>query len=333
MPTNNEPLRIGILGAARICAEAIVGPAHAGGHRLVAVAARDRARAEAFATSNGVERVHDNYQAVIDDPDVEVVYNPLPNSLHAQWNIRAALAGKHVLTEKPSAVSALQAREVLDVVKHTGGAFLEGFHYFHHPVMQRLLSLLDIGELGQFRRLEVDMYMPAPAAGDPRWSGPLAGGALMDLGCYGLHLTRQLASRAGGDPAVLSARRGTNPRYPGVDDWFEVDLRYRGGATSSVRSRMSGAEWRFTVEVVGTAGSAHACNFVKANQDDRVLVATDAGQRIEHLGVRSSYEYQLEAFARHIRLGEVLPWGVEDSVRTLEIIEAAAAAATELSAP
>ena len=101
--SGTEPLRIGILGAARIAPLSIVEPAAATGHRLVAVAARDVTRAEEFAAEHGVERVHESYAAVIDDPDVAVIYNPLPNSLHAEWNIRAAEAGKHVLSEKPSA--------------------------------------------------------------------------------------------------------------------------------------------------------------------------------------------------------------------------------------
>jgi predicted dehydrogenase len=95
----DEPLRVGILGAARIAQMAIVKPAHATGTRLVTVAARDRRRAEAFAAEHGVERATDSYAAVLADPEVEVVYNPLPNSLHGPWNLAAAEAGKHVLSE------------------------------------------------------------------------------------------------------------------------------------------------------------------------------------------------------------------------------------------
>ncbi|HEV3463343.1 MAG TPA: Gfo/Idh/MocA family oxidoreductase, partial [Actinomycetota bacterium] len=107
-----EPLRIGVLGAARIAALAIVDPARTTGDRLVAVAARDRRRAEAFAASHGVERVLDTYADVVTDPEVEVVYNPLANGLHGPWNLAAIAAGKHVLTEKPSASNAEEAREV-----------------------------------------------------------------------------------------------------------------------------------------------------------------------------------------------------------------------------
>ena len=109
-----HPLRIGILGAARITELSLVGPAHATGARLVAVAARDRSRAEAFARQHGVERVAGSYAELLADPELEVVYNPLANALHGPWNRAAVTAGKHVLTEKPSASDAAEAREVRD---------------------------------------------------------------------------------------------------------------------------------------------------------------------------------------------------------------------------
>ena len=134
------PLRIGVLGASRIAEQAIIGPAHALGHRLVVVAARDRGRAEAFAQRYGVERVADDYDAVIGDPEVDAVYNPLANALHAEWNMRALRAGKAVLTEKPFARNAAEARAVRDVARETGAVIVEGFHYLFHPVTRRLLD-------------------------------------------------------------------------------------------------------------------------------------------------------------------------------------------------
>jgi predicted dehydrogenase len=120
-----EPLRLGVLGASRIATLAIVDPAHTTGDRLVAVAARDRGRAEAFAASHGVERMLDSYADVVADPEVEVVYNPLTNGLHGPWNLAAIAAGKHVLTEKPSASNATEAREVRDAATAAGVTLLE----------------------------------------------------------------------------------------------------------------------------------------------------------------------------------------------------------------
>src|ERR687893_1985315 len=198
-----EPLSLGILGAARIAELAIVKPAHATGARLVVVAARDRARAEAFAAEHGVERATDSYSEVLADPDVDVVYNPLPNALHGPWNLAAVEAGKHVLSEKPFASTAEEAAEVRAAAQKAGVTVVEGFHYLFHPVMQRLIALLDSGELGELRHVDALIAMPEPDDGDPRWSFDLAGGAVMDLGCYGLHAHRTLGRWAGGEPVLL----------------------------------------------------------------------------------------------------------------------------------
>ena len=284
-----EPLRIGVLGAARITDLALASPARTTGDRLVAVAARDRSRAEAFAATHGVERVVGTYADVVADPEVEVVYNPLPNSLHGPWNLAAVAAGRHVLTEKPSASNATEAAEVRDAAAAAGVTVLEGFHYLHHPVTRRLLELLDSGELGELRRVEAGAVIPAPADGDPRWSLELAGGALMDLGCYTLHAQRILAPWAGGPPRLVSARGGERAGHPGVDEWLEADLQFPNGATGLAHCDMAAADWRITCRLVGTAGEATATNFVRPDQDDRVRwVGRDGTYREEHLGTRSS---------------------------------------------
>jgi predicted dehydrogenase len=123
-----EPLRIGVLGAARISTAAIAAPARLTGTRLVAVAARDRARAEAFAAEHGVGRVLDSYADVLADPEVEAIYNPLANGLHGPWNLAAVDAGKHVLSEKPSASDAVEARAVRDAAARAGVLVMEAFH-------------------------------------------------------------------------------------------------------------------------------------------------------------------------------------------------------------
>jgi predicted dehydrogenase len=114
---------------------------------------------------------------------------------------------------------------------------LERSNYLYHPVTRRLHELLATGELGQLRHVEVDMVIPAPADDDPRWSLELAGGALMDLGCYGLHAHRMLAAWAGGPPRVVAARGGERAGHPGVDEWLEADLELPGGATGSAHGR------------------------------------------------------------------------------------------------
>ena len=316
-----EPLRIGVLGAARITDLALAGPARTTGDRLVAVAARDRSRAGAFAATHGVERVVGTYADVVADSGVEVVYNPLPNSLHGPWNLAAVAAGRHVLTEKPSASNATEAAEVRDAAAAAGVTVLEGFHYLHHPVTRRLLELLDSGEFGELRRVEVDAVIPAPADGDPRWSLELAGGALMDLGCYTLHAHRVLAPWAGGPPRLVSARGGERAGHPGVDEWLEADLQFPNGATGTARCNMAGDRDHWPFRIIGTLGEATAANFVQPHIDDRLLVSTPDGRRVEELGRRSSYTYQLEALRAHLRDGAPLPIDADDAVANMQLVD------------
>ena len=316
-----EPLRVGILGAARIAERAIVKPAHATGTRLVAVAARDRRRAEAFAAEHGVERVAASYAEIVDDPEVEVVYNPLPNVLHGPWNLAAVAAGKHVLSEKPFASTAEEAAEVRAAAQSAGVTVVEAFHYLFHPVTQRLFALLDSGELGELQRVDAVIAMPEPDDGDPRWSFDLAGGALMDLGCYGLHVHRALGRWAGGEPELVDARGKERGGAPGVDEWLDADLRFPSGATGSVRASMVHPTREMTLRVKGTRGEATVMDFVEPPKDDRVVVRTQAGTATEHLGTRSSYLYQLEAFIRALRGGSPMPTGPDDAVATARLID------------
>ncbi|MDT5178196.1 MAG: hypothetical protein QOJ95_2394 [Mycobacterium sp.] len=322
-------LRIGVLGASRIAEQAIVGPAAEHGHRLGAVAARDRSRAEAFAEKYGVERVVDGYQDVIDDPEVDVVYNPLANSLHAPWNLRAIDAGKPVLSEKPFARDESEALQVATAAAAAGVTVLEGFHYFFHPVTQRAFELAGDGTIGRVTHVEVRMAMPAPGDDDPRWSLELAGGALMDLGCYGLHVMRSLGRLAmpgiEGRPTIVRAH--ADQRTPEVDAWCDVEIGFPGGATGLAAHSMVGDDYSFTLRIVGTAGDLLVHDFIKPNSDDRLTINTSAGSTVERLGTRASYTYQLEAFAAHVQQGTPLPFGTADAVANMAFVDSAYRAA------
>lgn len=319
--TGREPLRIGVLGAARITELSLVGPARTTGHRLVAVAARDRSRAAAFADEHDVERVVDSYADLLAAPEVEVVYNPLANGLHGPWNLAALAAGKHVLSEKPSASNAEEAAEVRDAADKSGSVFMEAFHYLFHPVTRRLHEIVESGELGELRRVETLVAIPAPGDSDPRWSLSLAGGALMDLGCYSLHAVRMLAPWAGGAPRLVSARGGQRAGAPGVDEWLDADLEFPGGATASARCHMAYDDLEMSCRLIGSRGEALAPNFVLPHLDDRLVVRTPDGERTERLGTRSSYTYQLEALAAHIRRDGPLPLDADDALATMRLID------------
>lgn len=316
-----EPLRIGTLGAARITELALFSPAATTGDRLIAVAARDRDRAAAFADKHAIEHVLDSYEAVVNSPDVELVYNPLANALHGPWNLAAIHAGKHVLSEKPFASNATEARAARNAARAAGVKVVEGFHYLFHPVMRRAHEILASGEIGELAHVEARTLMPAPPDDDPRWRLELAGGSVMDLGCYGLHVHRKLAPYAGGTPVLTDARGVERAGRPGVDEWMEARFEFPSGAIGTSLSSMTHDDFSMTLRLIGSTGELVVANYVQPHKDDSLHICTSTGARVEHLGTRSSYLFQLEAIRNHIRNGISLPMGTEDAVETAKMID------------
>jgi predicted dehydrogenase len=194
---------------------ALINPAKKNSDVVVAaVAARDASRAHAFATKHGIPRVHENYDALIADPDLDAVYNPLPNGLHGRWTRAALAAGKHVLCEKPFTANAAEAREIADLAAKSDRVVMEAFHYRYHPLSLRAEEIVASGELGKLKRVETAMCFPLPKFSDIRYNYSLAGGATMDAGCYAVHMSRFGASktarstgRPGHDGRVAVPRR------------------------------------------------------------------------------------------------------------------------------
>jgi len=325
--TPSEPLRLGILGAARITELSVVKPATVTGDRLVAVAARDPRRAEEFAQTHGVERVHATYEDLLADPEIEAVYNPLANGLHGQWNLRVLAAGKHLLTEKPSAANAAEARTVQAAADRAGVVFMEAFHYPYHPLFRRVTDLLRQGALGEVQHIETFLGMPAPPDADPRWSYELAGGATMDLGCYALSSAALLGEGAGGWPRVTASRAEVRAGAPGVDERLTVELVYPSGATGTAGCDMANGGWDFHLTVTGTEGELRVPDFPRPHEDDRLVLRRAGREEVERLGNRSSYTYQLEAFAAAVREGAPVTTDAAFSVSTIELIDAAYTAA------
>src|SRR6202140_523155 len=198
-----DRVRIGVLGAARIAPSAVIKPARNSGEAVVAaIAARNRGRADAFASKHGIPNVRDSYAALVADPELDAIYNPLPNGLHAEWTIAALEAGKHVLCEKPFTANASEAEDVAAAAARTGLVVMEAFHYRYHPLALRMREIVENGELGAIRRVETALCFPLPKFSDIRYQYDLAGGATMDVGTYTVHMARLLGCE---EPAVVSA--------------------------------------------------------------------------------------------------------------------------------
>jgi predicted dehydrogenase len=311
------PVRIGVLGAARIAPAALVRPARAvADAEVVVVAARQRPRAEEFAAKHGVPRVADSYDDVVHDPGIDAVYNPLPNGLHGRWTRAALEAGKHVLCEKPFTANASEARAVIAATP-PGVVVMEAFHYRYHPVFARARELIDQGAIGTVERVETWMCFPLPMFGDIRYQLDLAGGATMDAGCYAIHMARHLA---GSEPEVVSAT--AKLRTPGVDRAMEAELRFAGGCTGRVTCSMwSSRLLHVSFRVKGTDGVLRVLNPSGPNIYHRLTVRGRSGRRVEHLSRRPTYEFQLEAFCRAVAGGPPPITGPEDAVANMEVID------------
>ena len=313
------PLRIGILGAARIAPMALVRPARQVPEaKVVAVAARDPARAQAFAAKHGVPRVHATYADLIADPEVDAIYNPLPNNLHCQWSIRALEAGKHVLCEKPLASNAMEAERMVIAAASSGCVLVEAFHYRYHPLAARLKAIIDSGELGTVRHIETHFCIPLVRPGDIRYRYDLAGGATMDVGCYAISLLRFLA---GAEPEVVRAEARLSS--PNVDRWMAANFRFADGRTGRITcALLSAALVRASAIVRGDRGELRVLNPYAPQFLHRLTVRTAQRTVVERLHAEPTYTHQLRAFVRAVRTEEALPTEAGDGLANMQVIDA-----------
>ncbi len=231
---NPRPLRWGILGAGNIAGK-FAQDLGAISDRAVmrAVGARDGERARAFAERHGVETAYGSYQAVLDDPAVDVVYISLLNHQHAEWSIAAARAGKHVLCEKPAVMNATELERVLETVRAHDVFFMEAFAYRCHPRIAQLQALLASRPIGEVRMAHASFAFDGDQLDRPRlWAREQGGGSLMDVGVYPLSWLRMVARFIGiGEPDAACAT--AHLRASGVDEWAAGALRFPGGFTAS----------------------------------------------------------------------------------------------------
>ena len=312
-------MQIGVLGAARIAPTALIKPAKTNADVVVAaVAARDVSRARAFAVKHGIARVQDSYEALIADPDLDAVYNPLPNGLHGRWTRAALAAGKHVLCEKPFTANAAEAREIAELAAKSDRVVMEAFHYRYHPLALRIEEIIASGELGKLQRVEAALCFPLPNSSDIRYNYALAGGATMDAGCYAVHMVRTFG---GSTPEVVSAQ--PKLRDPRVDRAMTAEVRFAEGHTGRIRCSMwSPRLLEISAHVVGDQGELHALNPVLPQLYHRLSVRSSTGKRVERFPRRASYAYQLDAFAAAVLRGEPVKTTPEDAIENMIVVDA-----------
>lgn len=285
---------------------------------VAAVAAREVSRAKAFAAEHGISRVHDSYEALIADPDLDAIYNPLPNGLHGRWTRAAISAGKHVLCEKPFSANAAEAREVARLAAQSDRVVMEAFHYRYHPLTLRVEEIIASGELGELTRVEAAICFPLPKFSDIRYNYSLAGGATMDAGCYAVDIVRTFG---GATPEVVSAQ--AKLRDSQVDRAMTAKLRFPNGVAGRVRCSMwSWDLFQLSAKVVGERGEVRVLNPVMPQAFHRLTVKSADGKRVERFSRRPSYAYQLDAFAAAVLRGQPTKTTPEGAVENMSVIDA-----------
>ena len=315
----SRPLRIGVLGAAKITPTALIRPARAVPQvSIQAVAARNRERAERFAARHRLPVIHSSYDALIQDPEIDALYNPLPNSLHAEWTIRALEAGKHVLCEKPLASNAAEARNMQEAAERAQRLLMEAFHWRYHPLTARVLETLDRGELGEVEHIEAAFCVPLLSPRNIRYRLDLSGGATMDLGSYTVNMIRTFG---GGEPSVRAAR--SKEANPGIDRWLQADFDLESGATARMTvSFFSKDLLRVSCRIRCQQGFISIFNPVLPQLYHRLTIQTPSGRSTERVPGPSSYEAQLQAFAEAIRSGQPPITDGHEGIQNMKILDA-----------
>lgn len=283
---DHRPLRWGLLGTARISRMVIPPLRASAGNRLAAVASRDLARARGYAQEWGIERAHGAYEALLADPEIDAVYIPLPNHLHAQWTIRAARAGKHVLCEKPLALSVAEVDAMGAAARESGVVLAEAFMYRHHPQTLKVKALVDAGAIGAVRFVRGTFSFPLTRPDDVRLRPEWGGGCLWDVGCYPLSFTRFVLGR---EPLEVTGAHVLGPT--GIDETFAGQLAFPGGVLAQIDAGFR-SPFRAEFEIAGTDGAIRVRHPWKPAPDLPILVTR--GEESEAIAVEETDRYLLE---------------------------------------
>jgi predicted dehydrogenase len=335
--THDSPLRIGILGCAKIAKQFTRDVAQSPSVSIQAVASRDLAKAQAFAQSFHIARAHGSYEALLADAALDAIYIPLPNSLHAEWAIRAMQAGKHVLCEKPLALNLAEVTRMFDVARQHGVMLLESYPYWFQPQTRDLLACLSHDKIGQVRSMQASFGF---TLGNPetniRMKPDLGGGALLDAGSYPISLIRLVMGCA---PERVMAH--AQWAATGVDISMMATLFYADGRRAQMSCAMDTANQRHAT-IVGSHGTieteylnhtsdthTHAWGYLPSQLRMRQGIANSIAFEDIHSQTGSGFRFAAEAFAQVVREGDMAAieraaTASHDIAATLEAIQTSA---------
>lgn len=311
-----KTLNWGILGTARINRSIIPPLRLSVRNNLVAVASRTQERAQAYADEWHIPAAFGSYEALLKDPGIDVVYIPLPNTMHAEWAIKAAEAGKHVLCEKPIALTVAEVDRMAEAADRAGTVLMEAFMYRFHARTLRVKNMIDEGVLGEIHHVKGAFTFALNRPKDVRWNAALGGGSLWDVGCYPLNFTRYMLDA---EPEEVYAHQVLGPS--GIDESITAQLHFADGITAQFDSGFR-SQFRMYMEIVGNQGSIYLPMAFKPGI--RSYIHLSLGNELQKIAVDGNLLYldEVEEIASRIldKKKALLP--LEDSRGNIKAITA-----------
>lgn len=324
----SELIRWGILSTAKIGINAVI-PALQQSERgqVVAIASRDESRAAEIAAELNIPKAYGSYDALLADEEIDAVYIPVPNHLHMEWTIRAAEAGKHVLCEKPAALNEEQVTQMIDACKAANVVFAEAFMYRYHPKHQRVKEIIESGEIGEVRAIHANFtYNNCDDKENVRFKNDMGGGSLYDVGVYPISAARMFLEK---EPEAVTVHALFSPEHDDVDMMASGLVEFPNKVALTFDCGMWACA-RAEFEILGTKGRIELPKVFGWENSDippQIIIHTDHVTREERVSVSNSFVLQAEAFADAVLDGKPLPFGPEDAVHNIRVIEACLASA------
>ena len=318
------PVRWGVLGASNFARKVSL-PGMVSGPltQVVALASRDIAKARAAAEALGIAKAYGSYEELLADPDIDIIYNPLPNHMHVEWTARAARAGKHVLCEKPIALDTKQAETLIAVQRETGKLISEGFMVRHHPQWRQAKAWIDSGRIGDLVSVQTAFCYFNRDAANIRNRKDVGGGALYDIGCYAVNTSRYLFGREPLRAVALIERDpdfGTDRLTSGLVDFGGGHLTFACSTQAVPYQRVNalGTRGRIEIEIPFNAPATAPCRIFL--DDGSALNGSSA--EVTAFPIVNQYHLQSEALSRAVRTGAGIENGIEVAVGNMRVIDA-----------
>ena len=302
-----QPLRWGLLSTARIN-NALIPPLKLSNrNKLAAVASRSQEKADTYKREKKIKRAFGSYETLLADPDIDVIYNPLPNHLHAKWTVQAVEAGKHVLCEKPLALSLDEVDAITEASRRYGKIVAEAFAYRSHPHMLKIKEIIDSGQLGKVKFVHGSFTFVMTKEADIRWNPEMGGGSLWDIGCYPLSFTRAVL---GAEPLEVFGWQVTSPS--GIDETFAAQLRFPGDVYAQLDCSFK-VPYHVFMEIIGDEGTLNIPQPFNTGAKKNLYLTRDGKTSTIVVKGPDPYVAEVENLADAILLGKPLVVSLADS--------------------